>query len=729
MVESHTSSLQGQLLHRELRDLAKPETVLSLFQVLEGYQHSLQSIETPEAVIHLTTEYLEGIGLFRSMGFFLGDLTGNRWMETCCEPENFCEPIRDLVQEQLRNERFSIALRQSRFVPIPLNDSELGKVAIFQRLYTQKTTHGVFVGILKSDMDAQVQTELSLLSFFLSEASNLLENLRLRKEIENDKMLLENRVEERTVELSEAKKIAEASSRAKSEFLSVMSHELRTPMNGIIGFSNLLRDSDLTEVQAEQLDRIDSCAEGLREIIDDILDYSKIESGRLNISSEPLSVRDLVESVLEVHAWPAVVNGNEVVSHFAADVPRWILSDSSRLQQILSNLVSNAIKFTRQGEIEVSVSRLVMPEIEDNPDLVALRFEISDTGEGFDADRTEDIFRPFIQGDSSDRRRHGGTGIGLAIVKRLVSLMGGTVEASSTLGEGATFSFSILAHVAEALEGPLRFPDMKGDRVVIYSKSKSVRENLESFVSTSGANCVQAGDLESVREEVNRSASLLIFDVSEKPPTGMNNLTSILADLKREAPPIVAVSTVEIFEEEFRPLGEFMVGRIVKPVREREIARVLRVWKTGGEESPESNLSKKPDVDHQIAKKNPLSILVVDEKAISRKVLMMSLASFGYRADGVEDIDLAREAIRRRCYDLIFIGEEESQPLSRESIRELKEFHDEKMGCPGSTSIRLCSARPPEAFAEEMGSGLIDGILRRPTRWHALRELLTSCRP
>tara|TARA_R100000027_G_C2251454_1_gene94442 strand:+ start:1517 stop:3703 length:2187 start_codon:yes stop_codon:yes gene_type:complete len=725
MVDPNTFSLQGQLLHRELRELARPETVLSLFQVLESYQHALQAIETPEEVVGLTSEYLHGIGMFRSMGFYLGGLEESGWTHRKCEPSMYEDAIDQFVQEQVVNERFRSAVCQSRFVPISLANSNLGTVAIFQRLYTQKTTHGVFVGFLKTDIDSEVQTELSLLSFFLSEASNVLENLRLRGEIEKDKALLENRVEERTVELSEAKEVAEASSRAKSEFLSVMSHELRTPMNGIIGFTNLLRDSELTELQKEQLERIDSCAEGLREIIDDILDYSKIESGRLTISSEPLSVRDIVESVLEVHAWPAVVNGNEVVCRFAPDVPRWILSDSSRLQQILSNLVGNAIKFTRNGEIVVSVTRADMPGIEDNPDWVGLRVEVTDTGEGFDQSRKDEMFHPFIQGDSSDRRRYGGTGIGLAIVNRLVSLMEGTVEAESVLGEGATFSFSFLAHVSGPLEGEPRFPDLTGDRVVVYSQSAPIREILEGYLVNCGGECVSVDSVEAAKDALLERSGLLLFDVSERPPAGMNSLTSILADLGSEKPPVIAVGTVEIFEEEFRPLGDSLIGRLVKPLREREIARNLRVWKNIGEDTGEPVRVEKPDVDHHIAKKNPLCILVVDEKAISRKVLVMSLASFGYRADGVEGMDLAKEAIRRRPYDLIFVGEESVQSFDRGAIEEIRRFHSEEMNWVNPLSIYLCSAQP-DNFEDVVQSGLISGVLRRPTRWHLLREVLAS---
>jgi DNA-binding response OmpR family regulator len=284
----------------------------------------------------------------------------------------------------------------------------------------------------------------------------------------------------------------------------------------------------------------------------------------------------------------------------------------------------------------------------------------------------------------------------------------------------------MLANIYEPLEEAPRFPDLSGDRVVIFSPSQPILERLEGYLSGCGGDCFSTTDHKAVGGELAKGAALLVFDVSESPPAGMNSLTSVLSDLAGEPPPVIAVGTVEIFEEEFRPVGKSLVGRVVKPIRERELARILRVWKNPEGESSDSRHTEKPDVDHQIAKKNPLNILVIDEKAISRKVLMMNLASFGYRADGVEDIDLARESMRRRAYDLIFLGEEESRPISPEEIQALRDYHSEESGWSNPLEIYLCSARNLEDFDTKGGRDLVDGVLRRPARWHSLRELLSS---
>lgn len=247
--------------------------------------------------------------------------------------------------------------------------------------------------------------------------------------------------------LLHAKEAAEAADRAKSEFLAIVSHEIRTPINGVIGFAQILADSPLSPEQREQVAIIKSSGQALEKLIADILDLSKIEAGKIEIESAPFGLHRAVEEVIAFFQPRARAAALNLVANIDPDVPAIVNSDESRLRQILTNLIGNALKFTERGSITIHVSCMRGEPVSQRESRRALRlfFAVTDTGIGIPADKIGKLFKPFSQVDSSMERRRSGTGLGLIISKRLCELMGGSISVDSKPGEGTTFRFSLLA--------------------------------------------------------------------------------------------------------------------------------------------------------------------------------------------------------------------------------------------------------------------------------------------
>lgn len=253
--------------------------------------------------------------------------------------------------------------------------------------------------------------------------------------------------------LIDAKEAAEAASRAKADFLAMMSHEIRTPLHGILGFASVLNSMDLGAQEREYVGTIESSSEALLAIINDILDLSKIDAGRLTIELRPTQPRRLVEEVLRLLQVKAAEKQLEISSFFADELPTWIQTDEHRLRQILMNLIGNSIKFTEKGGVQVALRTLTLDQ-----ERCRLEVSIADTGIGMTQDQIAKLFRPFTQADNSTTRRFGGTGLGLAICKRLIEALGGEITVVSQPKQGSTFTFTLEAALAGAPDGSARSP-------------------------------------------------------------------------------------------------------------------------------------------------------------------------------------------------------------------------------------------------------------------------------
>ncbi len=290
-------------------------------------------------------------------------------------------------------------------------------------------------------------------------------------------------VKRREAEMQEATELAQAGDRAKGHFLATMSHEVRTPLNGIVGFTSLLLDTPLNDEQREYVQTIRMSTEALIQLTGDILDFARIESGRLKLDPSHCDPREFVEDALDMLATKAADKGLELLHRVAPEVPAAVLVDAGRLRQVLGNLIGNAVKFTEHGEVEVTVARVaegetvppVVGEPRPGPELCTLLFTVRDTGIGIAPEHQPKLFRAFTQVDDSTTRRYGGTGLGLAISRNIVNLMGGNISLESKVGEGSSFRFSIRVPVASPPPPP---HDLRGARIVVAAPAGPWRREL-----------------------------------------------------------------------------------------------------------------------------------------------------------------------------------------------------------------------------------------------------------